>query len=137
MRTAPHRRKKANAGFTLVELMVVISIIAILATIVGFNVIGSVDESNYTAAKAEIKNLGTALIAYKLKFKQFPDNLDQLINNEKNINFLTSKEIPNDPWGNPYIYTRKGTGYELISYGADGTSGGSDEYSQDITSEDL
>jgi general secretion pathway protein G len=131
------RKRKHNAGFTLVELMVVISIIAILATIVGYNVIGAVDDGNVAAAKAQIKNFETALIAYKLKYKRFPERLEDLVNNQGGINFLNSKTLPKDPWDREYMYTLQGSSkYTIVSYGGDGAPGGSD-YDADITSDDL
>ena len=131
------RKRKHNAGFTLVELMVVISIIAILATIVGYNVIGAVDDGNVAAAKAQIKNFETALIAYKLKYKRFPERLEDLVNNQGGINFLNSKTLPKDPWEKEYMYTLQGSSqYTILSYGADGSPGGND-YDADISSDDL
>ena len=138
MRQESTKKRRSNAaGFTLVELMVVISIIAILATIVGFNVLGSVDEGNKAAAQAQIKNFKTALIGYKLKFKSFPNSLDELINNSKGLKFLDGNAVPKDPWGNDYIYTNNGSSFEIISYGADGRQGGSGEYDADISSETM
>ena len=128
--------KSAAGGFTLVELMVVISIIAILATIVGYNVLTSVDDSNVAAAQAQIKNFKTALIAYKLKYKRFPDSLDALINNPKGIKFLDAPQVPSDPWGNQYQYQLDGNNFLITSYGADGSPGGTG-YNADITSADL
>lgn len=137
MDTKRTRSGRSNAaGFTLVELMVVISIIAILATIVGYNVLSSIDEGNVTAAQAQIRNFKTALVAYKLKFKRFPDSLDELVNNAKGINFLEGDRIPNDPWNNPYVYRNDGSSFTIISYGADGTQGGSG-YNADISSDNL
>lgn len=130
-----HRRSRA--GFTLVELMVVISIIAILATIVGYNVINSMDDASVAQAQAQIRSFKTALMAYRLKYNRFPssaDGLEALVNNDKGIKFLESDEIPKDPWGNDYVYTSEGSReYRIVSYGADGRQGGS-SYDADIDS---
>ena len=128
-------RKHRTAGFTLIELMVVIAIIAMLATIVGINLGGQVDESNVAGAKAQINNFETGLMAYKLKHKKFPASLDALVNPPSGEPFMDS--IPKDPWNNDYVYTLEGSrDYEIISYGADGVSGGT-EYDADISSKNL
>ncbi|HUW60586.1 MAG TPA: type II secretion system major pseudopilin GspG [Candidatus Bathyarchaeia archaeon] len=133
-----NRKSRRNAGFTLVELMVVIAIIAILATIVGFNVFTAMDEASVTQAQSQIKNFKTALTAYRLKFNRFPssaEGLEALITNEKGINFLEGKEIPKDPWGNSYVYTsERSREFKIVSYGADGRPGGAD-IEADITSD--
>jgi len=133
-----NRKDRRTAGFTLVELMVVITIIAILATIVGFNVLTALDDAAVTQAKSQIKNFKTALTAYRLKFNRFPsssEGLEALITNERGINFLEGKEIPLDPWGTPYVYTSEGSReFKIISYGADKRAGGSD-IDTDITSD--
>ena len=125
-----NRKNRGNAGFTLVELMVVITIIAILATIVGFNVLTAMDQASVTQAQAQIKNFKTALTAYRLKFNRFPsssEGLEALITNEKGINFLDGKEIPKDPWGEPYVYTSESSReFKIVSYGADKRPGGAD-----------
>lgn len=135
-KTLTDRRKgavnRAKAGFTLVELMVVIAIIAILATIVGVNVFRNIDESNQTAAKAQIRVFKNALVSYKLKHKKFPQSLEELATG----GFLESRTVPTDPWGNPYVYQAQGSTYSIISYGADGRPGGS-EYDADISSDNL
>jgi general secretion pathway protein G len=129
-------KRRATRGFTLVELMVVISIIAILATIVGVNVLGQIGKGNQAAAKAQIKNLKTACIAYKLEYKKLPDSLEALVRNDKNVNFLDSTELPKDPWGAPYIYEKQGANFSIKSYGADGSPGGDGE-NADVNSENL
>ena len=123
-----------QAGFTLVELMVVIAIIAGLATIVGVNVLGALGDADRATAQAQIRDLGTAIISYKIQFNKFPESLEDLVNNSKR-NFLSSKTIPMDPWGNPYVYSKEGRSFTIVSYGEDGTPGGA-EGDADISSDD-
>jgi general secretion pathway protein G len=130
------QKRGSRSGFTLVELMVVIAIIAILATIVGYNVLGATDDAAVAQAKAQIRNFKTALIGYKLKYKKFPSSLDGLLNNEKGSKFLDANEIPKDPWDNNYVYTSDGATFRIISYGADGSQSGNG-YAADIDSDNL
>lgn len=130
------KRQSGQAGFTLVELMVVIAIIAGLATIVGVNVLGALGDADRATAQAQIRTFSTALVSYKIQFNKFPGSLNDLVQNPKNRNFLDSKTVPLDPWGNPYTYKSQGRNFTITSYGADGTPGGVDE-DADISSDDL
>lgn len=139
-RTETRRWRGSEAGFTLIELMVVIAIIAMLAAVVGYNVLGSLGEAEMTTAKIQIKNFQSALVAYRLAFKRFPsteEGLEALVKNAKDRVFLDAKQVPLDPWGNRYVYTLEGSrDFTIMSYGADGVTGGEDE-NADISSADL
>ena len=126
---------RGQAGFTLVELMVVIAILAILASVVGFNLLGAIGEGNQGAAKTEIKTLSGAVVMYKLHHGKFPPDLESLINNQRQ-NYLDKKEIPSDPWGNKYLYTVEGSNFKIVSYGGDGQPGGDGE-NADIASDNI
>jgi len=127
-----------NRGFTLIEIMVVIVILALLAAIVGPKIIGRTDDAKITDAKVQVKNLETALKLYKMDSGSYPateQGLQALITkpttgvipkNFKEGGYLESKNVPKDPWGNDYIYLSPGEhgDYDLCSYGSDGVKGG-------------
>ena len=138
--TKTKRRRSSEAGFSLIELMVVIAIIAMLAAVVGFNVLGALEDAEVTTAKAEISAFKSALMSYRIVFKKLPtseEGLKALIDNDKNRKFLDRDEVPLDPWDNPYIYQLEGTrNFTIVSYGADGMPGG-EGLDADISSANL
>ena len=125
-------------GFTLIEIMVVIVILALLAALVGPKIIGRSDDAKLTDAKLQIRNLETALKLYKLDSGFYPateqglaaltakPTLGQIPKNYREEGYLESKTIPKDPWGNEFIYLSPGEhgDYDLCSLGADGVKGG-------------
>ncbi len=139
MKAKRKRMMRGTGGFSLIELMVVIAIIAMLAAIVGFNVMNALGKGEVAAAKQQISNFKTALISYRMEFKKFPsteEGLKVLIDNEKGTKFLDQKEVPLDPWGNAYMYKLENNEPIISSYGADGAQGGEGE-NADISSDNL
>ncbi|WP_037446975.1 type II secretion system major pseudopilin GspG [Sphingobium chlorophenolicum] len=141
-------RRFAELGFTLVELMVVIVIIGLLATIVAINVIPATDTARVEKAKADISTIEQALEQYRLDNLTYPsatEGLQALINPPASLPQAQRyrrggyiKKLPNDPWGRPYSYTvpgRRGA-FDIGSLGADGQPGGENE-NADITSSEL
>jgi general secretion pathway protein G len=132
----PAQRQHREAGFTLIEIMVVIAIIGILATLIVPNIMGRPDEARATAAKHDVGTINQALKLYRLDIGRYPtteQGLKALVErptsepipqNWKAGGYLSS--VPKDPWGNPYQYSNPGTRGEIdvISYGADGKPGG-------------
>ncbi len=123
-------------GFTLIELLVVMVIIGLLAALVGPKMFGKIGKARRQSAKAQIELLSTALDTMRLDVARYPsteEGLEALRTQpgtmEKWDGPYLSKEIPNDPWGNPYDYKCPGENgeYDLISYGRDGSAGGEKE----------
>ncbi len=127
--------RRAERGFTLIELMVVITIIGLLVGIATVKVIDFIDEGRITAAKGDIEAMKTALDHYKRKKGRYPSTSDGL---EAIAEFMDDEKIPIDPWGNPYIYKLEDSSHYLItSYGADGQEGGESDIDKDILSNNL
>ena len=130
-------------GFTLVELLVVITIIALIMGIVGPRVLNYLTESKAKAAKIQIESFASALDLFFLDTGRYPqgsEGLAALVRRPGNIAswngpYLKGGVVPPDPWGNPYVYRAPGQHgtYDILSYGSDGTEGGTGA-AQDITS---
>ncbi len=137
---------RANSGFTLIEILVVVVIIGILGAIIVPNLLGRPDQARITAAQSDLRNLANALDIYRLDNFQYPSTdqgLEALVTKPsgfpepKNYNpdgYV--KNLPTDPWGSPYVYERTPNGFNLFSLGADGAEGG-DGLNADIRYEDL
>ena len=127
-------RAKAAAGFTLIELMVVLVIIGVLAALIVPNVLDRADDARATAAKTDVNNLMQALKLYRLDNQRYPtteQGLQALVAKPATPPVPTNwkpyvEKLPNDPWGRPYQYLNPGVKGEIdvMSFGADGQPGG-------------
>lgn len=125
------QRIRNTDGFTLIELMVVMVIIALLAALVAPKFFGHVDKALQQDAQAQIEMLGQALDLYRLENHKYPTTEEGL----EAIKSYLKKAVPKDPWGSEYVYTAPGShgDYDLVSYGADKSEGG-EENNLDIVS---
>jgi general secretion pathway protein G len=127
--------RRGEAGFTLVEILVVITIIGLIMAIVGPRVLNYLGESKVKAAKIQIESFSSALDLYYLDMGRYPassDGLTALVQRPGNAQewngpYLKGGVVPNDPWGHPYVYRSpvERAPYEIVSFGADGQEGGS------------
>ena len=138
-----HRRHRHRAGFTLIEILVVMAIIALLAGLVGPRLIRQTEKAQLKATRTQIEMLGTALDTFRLDVGRYPTTQEGLRALQSPIQEsqrwdgpYLKKDVPVDPWDNDYQYRspgQEGRPYDLFSYGADGSPGGQGDGS-DITS---
>ena len=137
---AKFRRKAAKLakrnGFTLVEMMVTLFILALLTTVVAINVLPNQDKAMVQKAKADIAVLGQALETYRLDNLAYPDagaGLQSLVtppstgSGSRTEGYI--RKLPNDPWNRPYQYSNPGKNgaFDVYSLGGDGAPGGENE----------
>ncbi len=143
MKQTANRRKRGEAGVTLIEMLVVVTIIGLFVALVGPRLWSNVDKAKITAAHAQIQDFMGALGMYKMDMGNFPTTEQGLIAlrvkpadaTEWNGPYMP-QEIPKDPWGHDYVYKfpgDHGDEPDIISYGADGQPGG-DGINADILS---
>jgi general secretion pathway protein G len=145
------RSSKGERGFTLIELMIVVVIVGILATLLIPRIMERPEEARRMKAKADIRSMESALKLYKLDTGSYPtteQGLMALITKPETNpipkkwregGYLDSKEVPKDAWGNPFYYASPGPDgrdYVITSYGADGEQGGTGK-NADVSSAEM
>ncbi len=120
--------RHGQAGFTLVELLLVVTILGILAAVVVVNFAGQGEESRRNATRASIAAIGTAIQAYEVRMGRYPDSLDDLSAGTESMPALVDKAKLNDSWGNPFAFKKTSKyEYEIRSAGPDGQLGSPDD----------
>ncbi|MBM3882317.1 MAG: type II secretion system protein GspG [Verrucomicrobia bacterium] len=130
-------RRSRRRGFTLIELLLVLVILGVLAAIVVPKFAGRTEQARITAAQTQIASFSTALDAYEVDNGYYPKGKDGLIDlieqprDTPNWHGPYLKDVPQDPWGNDYLYECPGknnpSSYDLMSMGPDGRVGGDDD----------
>jgi general secretion pathway protein G len=127
------RNRRRTRGMTLIEIMVVITIIGLIVAAVGIAVVPQLEKARRDRAVVDIKNMQGGFKLYYTRKGNYPDTstgLQALV--DQNI----LEEMPKDPWGNDYVYLNEGGKPVITSYGADGAPGGEGN-GADISSKDL
>jgi len=137
------KNRKNEAGFTLLELLVVVLIIGLLASYVGPKYFSQIGKSEAVAAKAQVEAYAKAVDNFRLDMGRFPTTEEGLAaltarpaDGDKWSGPYLRKDVVPDPWGHPYLYRAPGTKseFEILSYGRDGQPGGTG-LDADISSE--
>jgi len=138
---------KAEAGFTLIEMLIVIALIGMIAAFVGTNVIRKYNQSQVDGTKIIMRNIGITLDDFRRVCNFYPtteQGLDALVKppqgrickNYDSEGFIKGGKVPKDAWGNDFLYVSDGNKYTITSLGQDGAPGG-EGFNKDITSDDL
>ncbi|MGQ9591518.1 MAG: type II secretion system major pseudopilin GspG [Planctomycetota bacterium] len=141
---SPRRLGARTTGFTLIELLLVLVILSVLAAVVAPKFTARSEQARLTAARTDIANLEVALDAFEIDVGRFPtseEGLRALVQAPGSLRNwrgpYIKRGVPNDPWGNPYVYRYPGRhnvdGYDLSSLGPDGRESADDidNWSQD------
>jgi len=140
------RYNSGEAGFTLVEMLVVITIIGLIMGLIGPRVLNYLNESKVKTARIQLQSFSSALDLFYLDAGRYPttaEGLGALVQRTPGVAawngpYLKGGNLPNDPWNHPYVYRAPGERgpYDIISYGSDGQEGGSG-LAADISMENL
>jgi general secretion pathway protein G len=122
------RLNRSQQGFTLIEILIVVAIIGLIATLIAPNLIGRFERSKEEITKAQIEMLSSATMSFMLDLSRFPNTLDELINSTDpkwRGPYLSKRSLPKDPWGRDYQYKCPGDHgpFDLYSLGPEGALG--------------
>jgi general secretion pathway protein G len=135
------KTRRANAGFTLIEIMIVVVILGLLATLVTVNAPAMIHRHRVKIAKQNITMVQNAVDMYYSEMGKYPATLNDLVaaKDSSGTDLKIIKKVPKDPWGNDFVFVVPGQGgedYSISCYGADGQQGG-DSRNADINSWEM
>ncbi len=132
-KTKPRGRRRASRGLTLIEILVVVTILGLIAGIVGITVANQLEDAKADTANVQIKNIGEAIELYKIKFNRYPstaEGLQALVKPPKGKKPLM-ETIPRDPWDAEYLFVSPGqhnsSKFDISSKGPDGIADTEDD----------
>ncbi|MCY1045219.1 type II secretion system major pseudopilin GspG [Corallococcus sp. bb12-1] len=131
--TNAKKQQRRNRGMTLIEIMVVITILGLIAAAVGVAVIPKLEEAKQDTARLDIRNIQSAMKLYYTKKGNYPDTATGL---KALVDTQNLERMPTDPWGKEYVYMNEGGKPVITSYGSDGNPGGEGS-DADISSKDT
>ncbi len=121
----PWRTATRRDGMTLIEIMIVVTIMAAIMGVVGWFVIGQSDKANRELAGTQLKNLKGAVQAYRVYYHKYPESFEDLVNTPDGTKLI--EEVPTDPWGGEYRLERSGKTVTMYSIGPDETPNSDDD----------
>ena len=128
------QRRNRKRGFTLIELMVVVTILGILASLTSVAVMKHLRTARIDTTKTNMRTIMDAIRLYQMRKSKLPERLEELVGDQGD---LETDTVPKDAWGGEFVYERQNNrNYTLRSLGADGVDGGEDE-DADINKEDI
>ncbi len=136
--------RETYRAFTLIEIMVVVIILGVLASVITPRVLDRIEEARHMTARSQIRQLSSALHMFRMDTGKYPETLGALVSNPgiegwRDGGYIEHGRVPKDPWGRDYVYMSPGRekrDFDLFSYGRDGERGGAG-YDAEIRSWEL
>ncbi|MBO5754196.1 MAG: type II secretion system protein GspG [Proteobacteria bacterium] len=124
------QNKALRKGMTLIEIMIVVTLMVAIMGLVGYSVIGQSDKANIKIANTQLIQFKESCKMYRIQYKKFPENLEALVNTPDGISLVD--EVPEDPWGNQYNFEKSGNKIKIYSSGPDALPNTEDDIVENI-----